>query len=414
MAIDYRRMVLALAAVLLWSAGEAVISRTLYSLESISEEHAGPPGPGTIWPWEPQALPPCPATLQRIDLLDSLNRPFYTLRLAFENGAAVTWPMQRLGQAGYWLVFPVRGFGPWLAAWLYVLWGLTVMALLGGAIARMAAVDFAGAGELSIQQALRFSARHALSSLGAPLIPVVGLAVCWAPNLIAGLWARIPYVGEGLVALFWFLPLLAGFMLSLIVIGVAAGWPLMLAAISTEASDAFDGLSRSYSYVFNRPWYLLFLVVATVLYGSAALYFVTGMMTLAVDLTCVTVGAGVGSVDQFPLLSATPAIPAWSTWVHPSQDYPALRGTIGLWMRLVGSIPSAFVLSFFWTMTTIIYFLLRKREDATPLSEVNLDDLPSTGPDDLPIIGIPAAERREQSAADSPETTEPGPDPSRL
>ena len=45
-------------------------------------------------------------------------------------------------------------------------------------------------------------------------------------------------------------------------VGLAAGWPLMWPTISSEGTDAFDALSRSYAYVYQRPLaYLLYAVI---------------------------------------------------------------------------------------------------------------------------------------------------------
>ena len=49
--------------------------------------------------------------------------------------------------------------------------------------------------------------------------------------------------------------------MALLLLGLAFGWPLMWATISTEGTDSFDALSRSYAYVFQRPLRYLFYVV---------------------------------------------------------------------------------------------------------------------------------------------------------
>ena len=57
--------------------------------------------------------------------------------------------------------------------------------------------------------------------------------------------------------------MLAGLAMSLILLGLAVGWPLMLASIAIEDADAFDAFSRVYNYLFARPWYALFLTLLT-------------------------------------------------------------------------------------------------------------------------------------------------------
>jgi hypothetical protein len=402
MAIDYRRMCLALLAVLIWSAGDWLLQTN--SL----------PGAGgdnfqcAAWPWEPEALPAAPATRERIELPAAPFNPGAALRTAFSNGRVVLWPLERILAIGRSVVFPLHTPGDWLRGCAVLIWGLAVCGLFGGAISRMAAIDCAQAGEFSIRSGLRFSFRHWLSYLGAPLITVVALGGCGIFNLVAGLVARIPILGETLVGILWIFPLMAGLCMALVVIGVAAGWPLMIAAISTEGSDAFDGLSRSYGYLFNRPWYAIWLLVLSLLYGSALLFFVTGVMTLSVDLMIVFLQTGLGDIGDSGLLADLPAHPAWSPWMVGTTNNasPAAAYAIGAWMRLIASVPAAFVFSFFWTISTLIYVLLRRREDATPLDEVSPDSA-QTNPDLLPIVGIPAAEHREKTMSPASPTDSP-------
>ena len=51
---------------------------------------------------------------------------------------------------------------------------------------------------------------------------------------------------------------LAGLLMALLLLGLLFGWPLMWGTISTEGTDSFDALSRSYAYLFQRPLHYLF------------------------------------------------------------------------------------------------------------------------------------------------------------
>ena len=50
-----------------------------------------------------------------------------------------------------------------------------------------------------------------------------------------------------------------------------------------------------------------------------------------------------------------------------------------------------------------MYVLLRKSEDATPLDAVTLPHDPSEPEETVPLVGIPAAERREEELTSTPE-----------
>ncbi len=434
MAIDYRRMILAVLGVILWAAGLIF----LYQLvpQSLQEVHRpmGSLSPAmypTHWPWQEDKILQSPAFEPEV----FLHAPIRSLQTAFSNGNLLLWPLQKTFISAREVAFPSDNFTHWLRSVAATLWSLLVCGIFGGAIARMAAVDFAGHGELSCRRAMGFSLRHSVSYLGAPLIPLFGLLACWIPNFIAGVIARIPYLGDTAVGVFWFLPLIFGTLITLIIVGVGAGWPLMIAAISSEASDAFDGLSRAYSYLFNQLWYFLLLLVVMLVTGSASLYLVNGFLGLTWQFTTMSTQltglqesegpyAGSGKFESdVALLDGRPPQDA-PTVIEPIQSQqlanqsstlqmeeppapapipseatlkvsPPAAHAMTFWTNIFMTIPVAFVFSYFWTTVTLIYFMLRLRDDATPLTEVGgLQPLKNGA--SLPLAGIPAAELREK------------------
>ncbi len=269
-----------------------------------------------------------------------------------------------------WLLVHSSNLEQWVTGAALLLWGLLIYALFGGAISRITAHEITGTGSVSLLGSLKFSGRRLLSYFASPLLTLVGIGMCWLPLVCAGLIGRIPVAGEFLVGLFWIFAILAGFFLALILIGVTLGWPLMFTTISVEATDAFDGLSRSFSYIFNRPWYALFLVCIMSVYGVILSHFVNFVLQLSIRVTDQVVGVGL-SGDRL------------------SNDALYL---VSCWMYFVNRIPIAFYFSFFWVSVTIIHFLLRHREDGTPFFVMGQDKLVASP---LPLSGIPAAELRE-------------------
>src|SRR5207244_3596506 len=92
------------------------------------------------------------------------------------------------------------------------------------------------------------------SFVAAPLFPAVLLLLGMFVLFLGGLIGAIPWAGELLVGILFFLPLLAGFILALLLIGAIAGGWLMYPAIAVEGSDTFDAFSRAYNYLYARPW----------------------------------------------------------------------------------------------------------------------------------------------------------------
>lgn len=156
------------------------------------------------------------------------------------------------------------------------LWALIVWSIVGGAIARMTALQFARNEKIAVSTALRFALRRGLSLACAPLLPLAGLAALRGLCVLAGWTALVPVVGEVVVGATWGLLVALGLLMGLIVLGTAFGWPLMVAGIAVEGSDAFDGFSRSFSFVTGRARYCAGLVTASLVLGTIGAAVVRG------------------------------------------------------------------------------------------------------------------------------------------
>ena len=141
------------------------------------------------------------------------------------------------------------------------LWGAAVWAFFGAAICRIAAVQLAADEQVGWGPALRFAAakmavlfrRAAAAASAASLLAAI-------PVLVLGLHhagQRRAVVGRTVVAL----GVGGRLVMTLLLLGLLFGWPLMWATISAEGTDSFDALSRSYAYTFQRPLHYLFYVV---------------------------------------------------------------------------------------------------------------------------------------------------------
>ena len=57
------------------------------------------------------------------------------------------------------------------------------------------------------------------------------------------------------MGILFFLALIGGaWLIAFLLVGLGGGWALMYPTIAVEGSDSFDAISRSFSYVFARPW----------------------------------------------------------------------------------------------------------------------------------------------------------------
>ena len=108
---------------------------------------------------------------------------------------------------------------------------------------------------------------RSVSYLAAPVFPLVLVGIMVILLMLFGWIAWIPYVGEIVAGLFWPVVILIGFVMAIVLVGLV-GWPLMTATISTEGTDSFDALSRSYSYIYQAPWQFLWYNLLAVAYGA--------------------------------------------------------------------------------------------------------------------------------------------------
>jgi hypothetical protein len=272
--------------------------------------------------------------------------------------------------------YPARAF---LIAGVVLL--LLVWSLLGGAVCRLAAVEFAAGETCSINDALLFTARKFGSFFWSPLVPFIFVAVLMLGAACVGLLGRMPVVGPPLVGLLSLLAMLLvglGLFLALCAFfGSVFMWP----TIATEGTNAFDAVSRSFNYVAARPWKFIWCSLVAIVYGAACAAFVAAFAwaTLEVTLRCLALGMG----DAFDGLSAAPG--AGDGWYGLGVGALLLRTFILLAWGLVGG----FIISLKLSEMTLLYFVLRRDVDGADMSEVYLPLARDEGLDEAPPDSAP-------------------------
>jgi len=318
-------------------------------------------------------------------------------------------------------------FAHWFYATVFTVIAMLIWSLLGGAICRIAALQAARDEKIPIRQAIKFSGRKLFSFFTAPLIPVVLVAVIGVVIFLGGLFAAIPYVGELFAGVFWPLAMFGGFIMVLVMIGGVSGFMLMFPTIAVEGSDSFDALSRSFSYVYSKPWRTSFYVLVSSIYGSICYLFVRLFAHMMLNATHKAVGLGmnvdgsaydvkIGKLDA--IWSHTSLLELDRFWGHfaPHQ----LNGSeklacllIAFWTFIVVGFVASFVISFFFSSSTLIYYLLRREVDATDLEDVYLEEYeeeelgakPAAAPASAPAA--PPAEASAPPAAPPPQPEPP-------
>jgi hypothetical protein len=265
---------------------------------------------------------------------------------------------------------------------LFGIFFLIVWAIFGGAIARIAAVHVARDEKISIRQALAFSSSKFLSFVSAPIIPLLIILVVGVIIAVGGAIGNIPWIGPPLVGALFFLALAAGFVMTLVLLGLAGGFNLMYPTIAVEGSDSFDAISRSFSYLYARPWRLAFYTLVAVIYGALTYTFVRLFIKLMLFLTHTFVGLffltdADNRQDLWPTMWPNPMVTGRLTYdidfltLGPAQDIGA--GLLSFWVYLTVGMLGAFAISFYFSANTIIYYLMRNEVDATELDDVYLE-----------------------------------------
>jgi hypothetical protein len=284
---------------------------------------------------------------------------------------------------------------------LLILWLLLVWAFFGGVITRMAVMQLSGKEGGGLREAINFVRRRYLSYLFSPLVPLALIGFLVVCCMLFGILHWIPGFGDFWDGIFWFLPLLAGLLMTLLLIGMI-GYPLMYSTLSTEGSDTFDALSRSYNYVYESPWHYIWYSIVAVLYGMLLTLFVVIVGSLATYFAKwgVSMWPAWGT-DRSPeyLFVYSPESLGWRKLLTDGSpiaiddrgeplnraEYDRWMGEYGwynhvgaaltsFWVTLVFLMVIGFSYSYFWTAATQIYLLMRKRVDETETDEVYVEE----------------------------------------
>lgn len=282
------------------------------------------------------------------------------------------------------LVFPValmfQSTGSAFVGTLLGVWTLLVWGLFGGAITRIAAVQVAREGQVGLFEALRFALGRYFNYISAPILPFIGVVLIVTLCLLGGLLTRIPGFDIAMGAI-WIMALVAGFVMTIALFGLAVGWPLMHAAISAEATESFDALSRAYSYVLGRPWNYFFYGVFALVYGGVVMILATTVGYTLVHLSQYAVSWGGAEEKLRQLYAYAPTAGGWREAFGPRAGEAGPEGTtriaaglIGFWITVAQLGLIGFAYSYFWSAATIVYFLLRRDVDETELEEVFIEE----------------------------------------
>lgn len=273
----------------------------------------------------------------------------------------------------------------------FILFGLlAIWSIAGGAITRVASLDYAKGSGIGFRESLKYSTKKFWSYYWAPVAPILGALFFVLLNGLAGLMAKIKFLEILLVLGFPIILLFSFLILFVVIVGVIGCW-LMIPTISADGSDAFDSMSRAYSYVLSQPLKYFTYLASAVVFGMFALAIASVAAYLLVETSFATVGLGMG--EKFKtieaaingIVSATGESGLAANYSVPMQIRMALGGlestitvitTMGLLSYLlllklaVWSVAAAYIGS----AQTVLYLLMRKEVDGTEVGDVYVEE----------------------------------------
>jgi hypothetical protein len=168
---------------------------------------------------------------------------------------------------------------------LVVAISLAFWTFFSAAICRIAAMKIAREETLSLGDACRFALKKFVPVLSSVLFVAAIFFGFYAlvNATIFGWVGRIPWIGEILVSLVFFLPLLFTFFFTFALVLGLFGFNLASAAIATESSDTWDGISRSWNYILVRPWHVLLVYGLTAAYLAVFIFFSSAFLDWSID-----------------------------------------------------------------------------------------------------------------------------------
>lgn len=288
-----------------------------------------------------------------------------------------------------WLLAMHTGYAIVYFLILVAIWGF-----FGGAISRAAVLDVCRDEKISLREAFAFAKSRYMNFAAAPLVPIgfilVGALALW----LGGLIGAIPAVGEIFVGLAFFIALLIGFLIALVIVCGAVGLPLLMPAIAADNLDALDALSTTYSFVGARPWKTAFCALVALCYGAVCMILLKLFVMIMLFAVGHFAGASMNWGDAYAkeggqrvkveskldAMWQAPAFdggrPFFGSFGERSLSHVSWFGQlcIKVWIYSVWGLVAACIVGYFYSASSVIYVLLRKEVDLTDIEDVYLED----------------------------------------
>lgn len=262
---------------------------------------------------------------------------------------------------------------PWFFV-VMVLDAAIIKLVLGGAIARLAAVQACLGRNASLNETARFTWSMAFWLVVAPLIPLVVAGVIWLVLALGGgVLFNIPGLNVVGGVLFGVM-LFAGLVGACVLLFTALGSGLLPSALAVEGTDAFDAVSRVFAFLIYRPMRFFFLTAVMVVYGALTYILVGLVVFLALWFTRAAAGVWASELHSYMPAPELSEFPTGAEVSDLSATGKATAWLVGAWTKLLFGVSVAYATSYFFTAQTWVYLLLRKAVDDSAFDECYVEE----------------------------------------
>lgn len=238
---------------------------------------------------------------------------------------------------------------------------IAILSLAGGAISRSTGIEFAQGRFASRDDTLGFTLRRARQFVGAVVIPIIFCALVFLVIALGGLLLSVPVLDVA-GAVLYALALVLGIIATLVLMLHVLALPLIVPALALEGTDAFDAIQRSYAYVVGKPLrYLLYALILMVLGAvSATVFSMVAHTSIAMtDWAATHLSTDAGAAARV---------------VHGHGELGATKGTahwiVSLWRTLIEFVIAGYMISLFFTSSTLLYLVVRRVCDGQDITEI--------------------------------------------
>lgn len=258
--------------------------------------------------------------------------------------------------------------------WFTVTFGIflvIVLAIGGGAVARMSATQIAGQERLRVRTAVAFSVNNITRFGFAIILPILLALLVALIIMVFGLLMNVPAL-DILGSVLYGLALIFGFVFAFLLFGYAAGFSLLVPAVACENCDPGDAMQRAFAYVINRPlhliWYAVVALVGLVL-GYLVVAFIASVM---LNITAAAYDAfsthpavtAAGGYTLFDLTRDRPPV-VFANWHDLTSAW-----FIHLWETIIVCLVAGYVFVYYYSASTVMYLLMRRAADGQDLEEI--------------------------------------------